>query len=169
RIILFPKCQKYSPRGPRNVCHISTAIAAIFPQHVKMPEPIMLGFRVTALRTRSGFLIAATIAATACVAAFTFDRAAAQTTPDYASLVAASDRSAADRDADKGRDPTPFPAFAAPRRGMKVLDMGAGAGYSSELMARAERDGICAKSGRSRRTGQSQLPGAAGNAGDEKC
>ena len=28
-------------------------------------------------------------------------------------------------------------AFAAPRPGMKVLDMGAGAGYSSELMARA--------------------------------
>src|SRR5262249_13473295 len=102
-----------------------------------MPEPIMLGFRVTALRTRSGFLIAATIAATACVAAFTFDRAAAQTTPDYASLVAASDRRDADRDADERRDPMPFLAFAAPRPGMKVRDMSAGAGSSRQLMARA--------------------------------
>jgi predicted methyltransferase len=84
-------------------------------------------------RTRAHFLIAAAI----CVAAFAAGRAGAQTAPDYASLLAASDRSDADRDADKRRDPGPFLAFAAPRPGMKVLDMGAGAGYSSELMARA--------------------------------
>src|SRR6201987_2160637 len=91
----------------------------------------------TARRTRPHFLIAAAIAAAACVAAFAFGRAAAQTAPDYAGLVAAPDRSDADRDADKRRDPAPFLAFAAPRPGMKVLDMGAGGGYSSELMARA--------------------------------
>ncbi|HEX4237896.1 MAG TPA: methyltransferase domain-containing protein [Xanthobacteraceae bacterium] len=88
-------------------------------------------------RTRRRFLIAAAIAAATCVAAFAFGRAVAQTAPDYASLLAAPDRSEADRDADKRRDPAPFLAFAAPRPGMKVLDMGAGAGYSSELMARA--------------------------------
>jgi predicted methyltransferase len=88
-------------------------------------------------RTRRRFLIAAAIAAATCVAAFAFGRAVAQTAPDYASLLAAPDRSEADRDADKRRDPAPFLAFAAPRSGMKVLDMGAGAGYSSELMARA--------------------------------
>ncbi|MBO0718427.1 MAG: class I SAM-dependent methyltransferase [Rhizobiales bacterium] len=88
-----------------------------------------------AARTRSRFLIAATIAA--CLGGTTLDCAAAQTAPDYTRLLAADDRSDADRDADKRRDPAPFLAFAAPRSGMKVLDMGAGAGYSSELMARA--------------------------------
>jgi predicted methyltransferase len=61
----------------------------------------------------------------------------AQTTPDYAALLAAPDRSDADRNADKRRDPLPFLQFAGPRPGMKVLDMGAGGGYSTELMARA--------------------------------
>jgi len=88
-----------------------------------------------AARTRSRFLIAATVAA--CLGGATLDCAAAQTEPDYTRLLAAADRSDADRDADKRRDPAPFLAFAAPRSGMKVLDMGAGAGYSSELMARA--------------------------------
>src|ERR1700719_3911908 len=57
-------------------------------------------------------------------------------TPDYALLMAAPDRSEADRQADKRRDPVPFLAFAGLRPGMKVLDMGAGGGYSHELDAR---------------------------------
>jgi predicted methyltransferase len=57
--------------------------------------------------------------------------------PDYAALMAAPDRSDADRNADKRRDPVPFLQFAAPKPGMKVLDMAAGGGYSTELMARA--------------------------------
>ena len=61
----------------------------------------------------------------------------AQAQPDYAALMAAPDRSDADRQADKRRDPVPFLKFAAPRPGMKVLDMAAGGGYSTELMARA--------------------------------
>src|ERR1700722_14629484 len=56
--------------------------------------------------------------------------------PDYAALMAAPDRSDADRQADKRRDPVPFLAFAGLKPGMKVLDMGAGAGYSTELDAR---------------------------------
>jgi predicted methyltransferase len=63
--------------------------------------------------------------------------ARAQGTPDYAALIAAPDRSDADREADKRRDPLPLLKFAAPAAGMKVLDMGAGGGYSTELMARA--------------------------------
>jgi predicted methyltransferase len=63
--------------------------------------------------------------------------AAAQGTPDYAAIVAAPDRSDADREADKRRDPVPFLSFVGVRPGMKVLDMGAGGGYSTELMARA--------------------------------
>src|SRR5271167_3787378 len=61
----------------------------------------------------------------------------AQAAPDYAALMAAPDRSDADRQADKRRDPLPFLAFADVRPGMKVLDMGAGGGYSTELLARA--------------------------------
>ena len=95
----------------------------------------MIGLALTAPRSR--FLIAATIAAAVCCVSFALDRATAQTAADYAPLLAAADRSDADRDADKRRDPTPFLVFAAPRPGMKVLDMGAGGGYSSELMARA--------------------------------
>jgi predicted methyltransferase len=63
--------------------------------------------------------------------------ARAQATPDYAALIAAPDRSDADREADKRRDPLPLLKFAGPAPGMKVLDMGAGGGYSTELMARA--------------------------------
>src|ERR1700694_5923830 len=60
----------------------------------------------------------------------------AQSAPDYAALLAAPDRSDADRQADKRRDPAPFLAFAGVRPGMKVLDMGAGGGYSTALIAR---------------------------------
>jgi predicted methyltransferase len=63
--------------------------------------------------------------------------AAAQGTPDYAALIAAPDRSAADRATDARRDPLKALAFIGARPGMKVLDMGAGGGYSTELMARA--------------------------------
>jgi predicted methyltransferase len=62
--------------------------------------------------------------------------AAGQATPDYAAIVAAPDRSDADRESDKRRDPAPLLAFTGVRPGMKVLDMGAGGGYSTELMAR---------------------------------
>jgi predicted methyltransferase len=61
----------------------------------------------------------------------------AQAAPDYATLMAAPDRSDADRKADTRRDPLPLLAFADLRPGMKVLDMGAGGGYSTELIARA--------------------------------
>ncbi len=64
-------------------------------------------------------------------------KADAQPAPDYAALLAAPDRSDADREADKRRDLLPFLAFAEVRPGMKVLDMGAGRGYSTELLARA--------------------------------
>lgn len=56
---------------------------------------------------------------------------------DYRALLNAPDRSAADRENDKRRDPTDMLSFIQPRAGMKILDMGAGAGYSTDLMARA--------------------------------
>jgi predicted methyltransferase len=74
-------------------------------------------------------------AAIACAAGI-HGPASAQNGPDYATIIAASDRSDADRVADKRRDPLPFLAFAGLQPGMKVLDMGAGGGYSTELVAR---------------------------------
>jgi predicted methyltransferase len=57
--------------------------------------------------------------------------------PDYEAIVAAPDRSDADRQTDVRRQPAKMLAFTGVKSGMKVLDMGAGAGYSTELMARA--------------------------------
>jgi predicted methyltransferase len=63
--------------------------------------------------------------------------ARAQGGPNYDALIAAPDRSDADRETDKRRDPVRLLAFTGVSVGMKVLDMGAGGGYSTELMARA--------------------------------
>jgi predicted methyltransferase len=62
---------------------------------------------------------------------------AADKAPDYEAIVAAPDRSDADRQADQRRQPARMLAFAAVKTGMKVLDMEANAGYSTELLARA--------------------------------
>jgi predicted methyltransferase len=63
--------------------------------------------------------------------------ARAQNVPNYAAIIAAPDRSEGDRETDKRRDPAKLLAFTGARPGMAVLDMGAGGGYSTELMARA--------------------------------
>jgi len=65
--------------------------------------------------------------------------AAAQDTkaPDYEAIIASPDRSDADRQTDVRRQPARMLAFIGVKPGMKVLDMGAGGGYSTELMARA--------------------------------
>ena len=57
--------------------------------------------------------------------------------PDYAAIVAAPDRTDADLQTDKRREPVKLLSFTGARPGMKVLDIGAGGGYSTELMARA--------------------------------
>src|SRR3954470_20581239 len=63
--------------------------------------------------------------------------AQAQQTPDYEAIVASPDRSDGDRQADVRRQPTKMLAFTGVKIGMKVLDMEASAGYSTELLARA--------------------------------
>lgn len=52
-------------------------------------------------------------------------------------ILAAPDRTEADREADKRRRPADFLRFAAVAPGMKVLELGAGGGYTAELLARA--------------------------------
>lgn len=56
---------------------------------------------------------------------------------DYAAIIAAPDRADSDRQTDKRRDPVKLLSFTGVKTGMTVLDMGAGGGYSTELMARA--------------------------------
>ena len=57
--------------------------------------------------------------------------------PDSKAIVAASDRSEADRALDAGRHPAEMLAFFGIRPGMRVAEIGAGGGYTTELLARA--------------------------------
>jgi predicted methyltransferase len=56
---------------------------------------------------------------------------------DYAAIVAAPDRSDADRQTDKRRNPEKMMAFTGVKSGMKVMDLVSSGGYSAELLARA--------------------------------
>jgi predicted methyltransferase len=77
-------------------------------------------------------------AALAMLLISTFPAAAqAPAATDYQAIVAAADRTDADRQTDQRREPAKMLAFAGVSAGMKVLDMGAGGGYSTELLARA--------------------------------
>jgi predicted methyltransferase len=75
------------------------------------------------------------------IAACGMTPAMAQDAPDYAAIVASPDRSDADRQTDQRRAPVKMLAFTGARPGMKVFDMEAGAGYSTELLARAVAPG----------------------------
>jgi predicted methyltransferase len=57
--------------------------------------------------------------------------------PDFQALVASPDRSEADRATDVRRKPAQLLAFYGARPGMTVADLSAGAGYNTELLARA--------------------------------
>ena len=82
----------------------------------------------------TGSLIFAAVVA-ACISTVT--ATAQNSLSDYIAIIAAPDRTEADLQTDKRRDPLKLLAFTGARPGMKVLDMGAGGGYSTELMARA--------------------------------
>ncbi|HLT40449.1 MAG TPA: SAM-dependent methyltransferase, partial [Enhygromyxa sp.] len=56
---------------------------------------------------------------------------------DAAAIVAAADRDPADREADARRKPVELLEFLRLEPGMKVADIGAGFGYTTELLARA--------------------------------
>jgi predicted methyltransferase len=72
------------------------------------------------------------------------ERAAAGATltrPQLEAIVASADRSDADRRNDQRRKPVDVLAFTGARPGMTVLDVSAGGGYTSELLARAVAPG----------------------------
>jgi predicted methyltransferase len=80
---------------------------------------------------------ATSIGAMAAIAILAISSAPAQQTPDYDAIVASPDRSDSDRQVDPRRQPAKMLAFTGVKTGMKVLDMEANAGYSTELLARA--------------------------------
>lgn len=63
--------------------------------------------------------------------------ASSSRTADYAAIVAAPDRSDADRKIDQRRDPVKLFGFTGVGPGMTVLEVGAGGGYTAEILARA--------------------------------
>lgn len=83
------------------------------------------------MKTRNATMLALLAVLAACAGAPATDA------PDYAAIVAAADRIDADRQIDQRRKPELLLAFTGVRPGMKVLDMGAGGGYSTELLARS--------------------------------
>src|SRR5437660_1102373 len=96
----------------------------------------------------AGFLTLAAIAATPPTLAQTaFAQTAVaqptltQTAPDYARIVAAPDRSDADRKLDTNRAPAQWLAFIGAKPGMKILDIFAVYGWKAELLARAVAPG----------------------------
>ncbi len=64
-------------------------------------------------------------------------RAPAALAQDYKAVLAAPDRAASDVENDKKREALKLLEFTGAKTGWTVLDMGAGAGYSTELMARS--------------------------------
>ena len=67
--------------------------------------------------------------------------AISQTAPDYAAIVAAPDRSDADRKLDTNRAPAKWLAFIGAKPGMIILDIEAVYGWKAELLARAVAPG----------------------------
>ena len=92
---------------------------------------------VTTLTSRRR-LVASTLMLLAGCTGFTRDRSPGSlTTEQIAAILASADRPAADRTNDLRRKPEQMLAFLAIRPGMTALDVSAGGGYTTELLARA--------------------------------
>ena len=86
---------------------------------------------------KARYLWSAVAAAAALAACASMAPHAWEVTPEIRAVVASADRSDADRKTDERRKPEMLLAFAGVKPGMKVLEVGAGAGYSAELLARS--------------------------------
>src|SRR5688500_17464046 len=80
--------------------------------------------------------LAASVALSGCATQETTPAQPMAPAPDYAAIVNAANRMEADRANDKRRQPEKLLAFYDVRPGMRVLDMGASAGYNTELLSR---------------------------------
>lgn len=68
-------------------------------------------------------------------------KASVEASVDASAVVGAADRSEADKALDAGRKPTEFLFFVGAKPGMKVAELFAGGGYTTELLARAVEPG----------------------------
>jgi predicted methyltransferase len=93
--------------------------------------------RATTKNPNRAAICSLAVASTLAACLFAIGAVAQDGAPDYAAIIAAPDRTDADRQTDQRRDPLKLLVFTGALPGMKVLDMGAGGGYSTELMARA--------------------------------
>lgn len=93
--------------------------------------------RISHLRLATAGLCIAAASALAGCAATGGAGAAALSTTRIAQIVASPDRSAGDRTNDQRRKPEQMLAFIGVRPGITALDLSAGGGYTSELLARA--------------------------------
>ncbi len=80
---------------------------------------------------------AGAIAAAALFGCTSMTQHSAEPTAESRAVVASADRSDADRKTDVRRRPEMMLAFTGVKAGMRVLDLGASAGYSTELLARS--------------------------------
>ena len=92
---------------------------------------------VFAAVTRCTIAACAVSVMAACAPMAATQQASALTRERLVEIVASPDRSAPDRNNDMRRKPVEMLAFVGPRPGMTVLDVSAGGGYTTELLARA--------------------------------
>lgn len=97
---------------------------------------MLMGFRMHP-PARLSRALAAALALAGCASAPTPPVADTLTPRRIAEIVASPDRSAADRANDARRQPAQMLAFIGLRPGMVALDLSAGGGYTTELLARA--------------------------------
>src|SRR5262245_10797207 len=92
--------------------------------------------------TKSKLVVVGCVLLAGCVKVRTPVAPATASSLDTArAAVAAPNRSADDRALDSGRRPADLLAFIGVRPGMRVAELGAGGGYTSELLARAVAPG----------------------------
>ena len=102
-----------------------------------MHSPILLSIRLP-IRWSAALAGIVVFAAAGCSSTGGLgDRTPALTREQVATIVASPDRSAADRTNDVRRKPVELLTFIGVRPGMTALDVSAGGGYTSELLARA--------------------------------
>jgi len=107
----------------------------------RAPGPRQNRLRRRVLSGLRPLLLAGCLALAACASIPGEHEAGSRTAADYAHVVASDIRTDADRRLDPARHPAQFLAFTGARPGMRVLDVSAGAGYTSQLLALAVAPG----------------------------
>jgi len=107
-----------------------------------MKHKILAGFlTLSAIAAAPAALAQTTLAQTTLAQTTLAPTAPGHAAPDYAAIVAAPDRSEADRKLDTNRAPAQWLAFIGAKPGMKILDIFAVYGWKAELLARAVAPG----------------------------